>query len=86
VAPAFATLCADNMSGTSEVPQLAAHFVERASRQRRHRMTAVSGKRLCTIDDCNSLHGRMVGLTVPLTLLTSATQVIELSSVYKVNT
>jgi len=41
-------------------------------------MTAVSGKRLCTIDDCNSLHGRMVGLTVPLTLLTSATQVIEL--------
>jgi hypothetical protein len=41
---------------------------------------------LCNTDDCNSLHGRMVGLTVPLTLLTSATQVIELSSVYKVNT
>lgn len=37
-------------------------------------------------DDCNSLHGRIVGFTVPLTLLTSATQVIELSSVYKVNT
>jgi hypothetical protein len=49
-------------------------------------MTAVSGKRLCNTDDCNSLHGQMVGLTVPLTLLTSATQVIELSSVYKVNT
>jgi hypothetical protein len=49
-------------------------------------MTAVSGKRLCNTADSNSLHGRMVGLTVPLTLLTSATQVIELSSVYKVNT
>jgi hypothetical protein len=51
-----------------------------------NRMTAVSGKPLCNTNDCNSLHGRMVGLTVPLTLLTSATQVIALSSVYKVNT
>ena len=27
--------CAENMSGTSEVPQLTRHFVQRASRQKR---------------------------------------------------